>query len=71
VNATVQTIDATTLQILTPGGTVTVNTSLVNVQTNQPVVVVEVEPGRDWDIEVRDRLSRTDVTLTKREEMAT
>lgn len=67
------------VEILTPGGIVRVNTNLVTARTEQPVVVVEIEPntlfgaktapGGDWDTEVRQNLPgfRTDVTLTKKE----
>ena len=63
------------VEILTPGGVVRVNTGLVNVHTNQPAVCVEIEPntssrvltgpGGDWAVTVRDRVTRTDVTLTR------
>ena len=83
---TVQKVDVTApgdhlsvVEILTVAGIVRVNTNLVNTQTGQPVVVVEIErnyagraktaPGGEWDVEVRKDLGdlRTDVTLTKRE----
>ena len=66
------------VEILTPGGIVLVNTSLVTTQGNDQVVVVEIEPnmygrqrtdpGGNWDHEVQEHLtgSRIDVTLTRR-----
>jgi hypothetical protein len=67
----------TYVEILTPAGTVRVNTGLVNWRTDQPAVSVEIKPaneynrrgapGENWDAEVREVAlgSRIDVTLTR------
>lgn len=77
VDLTAQHNHLTYVEILTPGGIVRVNTNLVDTRTGVPVVVVEVEPntlyrpktapGGEWNVEVRDRLDRFDVTLTRQQ----
>jgi hypothetical protein len=70
--APVQQIDLTApsgsltyVEILTPAGIVRVNTNLVSVRTNQPAVVIEVEPDvARWNTSVND--SRAEITLTRR-----
>lgn len=54
-------------EILTPGGLVRVNVNLVDTQTGQPVVVVEVKSNIHWETEVREHLGdRTDIRLKRR-----
>jgi hypothetical protein len=57
------------LEIHTDAGIVRVNTNLEDTRTRVPVVVIEVEPKTDagghWVTSVRDRITRTDIRLTK------
>jgi len=79
IDLTAPSDSATYVEVLTPAGIVRVNTNLVTTRTGQPCAVVEIEPnmanigrrmtepGGEWDIEVYDHGTRTDVTLTRKE----
>lgn len=65
------------VEIITPGGVITVAADMVTTQEGLPRVVIEVAPstrekptsgdGGHWETEVRDYyLDRTDVTLTRK-----
>jgi hypothetical protein len=79
VDLTAPSAQLTYVEVLTPAGIIRVNAVAVDTRTGQPAVVVEIEPntwyqrktapGGEWETEVRDNLgSRTDVTLTRRQE---
>ena len=80
IDLTGETTSLRYVEILTDAGIVRVNVGLVNVRTGQPCVAVEIEPnmarigrthtgaGGDWDTDVTDHGTRTDVTLDRRKD---